>query len=71
MKEQYWKIEYLPSFNGSGVFIWIFKGTEKELDKYLNENHMCKCVSCLHYTNFFDSPSSAEYLVTEIKEEDL
>lgn len=71
MSDKFWKIEYMPSFDGPGIIQWVFKGSEQELYKYLWENHRCKGNCCSLYTNFESSPIASAYLIDEIKESDL
>ena len=63
-----WNISYMPAFTGPGLTDWTFKGTESELDKYLNENHCCSCGQCIGVP-FDEQISSSEYFIEELKDE--
>lgn len=59
----------MPAFTGPGLTDWTFKGTESELEKYLDENHSCACPSCVHVP-FYKQIASAEYFIEELNDED-
>lgn len=63
-----WRITYLPASERPRVIEWVFQGTKGDLDKYLQENHLCSCSDC-EGKDWWESAMSAEYLV-EIIEED-
>lgn len=63
-----WRISYMPAFTGPGVHEWRFKGTESELDTFVNENFSCACPSCYGH-DFWDQPQSAEYFIEPINED--
>lgn len=68
-ERSYWRITYLPAFTGAGVCEWVFKGTEAELNKYLNENHACGCEDCKS-KDWWETAQSCEYIVEWVKDED-
>lgn len=64
-----WHISYMPAFTGPGLTDWTFKGTESELEKYLDKNHSCACPACIHVP-FYKQIASAEYFIEELNDED-
>ena len=68
-KRTYWRITYLPSFEGAGECAWTFKGTEAELEQYLLDKHGCSCANCKG-ESWWDTARSCEYIVEEEKEDD-
>ena len=70
--KKYWKITYLPILNKPSVFQWIFEGEDiSDLDKYMQENHACKCDQCIEYKSFLDSPQASEFKIEEINYADI
>lgn len=66
---KYWRITYLPSFTGAGVCEWVFKGTDEELGKYLNDTHGCNCEDC-RGKDWWDTAQSCEFLIEDASEDD-
>lgn len=65
---RYWRITYLPSDVDVGCVEWVFRGSESDLNEYLNEYHACNCTDCRD-KDWWDTPQSAEYYIEEITEE--
>lgn len=64
---KYWRIDFLPSTKSGQEVSWVFYGTKKELDTYLNEKHSCKCPGCSG-KDWWETAQSAEYIVEELTE---
>lgn len=62
-----WKISYIPATIKAQEIEWVYKGTEAELDQYLNTNHSCKCEDCKD-VEFYESAQSCEYHIEELKD---
>lgn len=68
---KYWRITYLPAFQGPGECEWVFKGSEDDLANYLNEKHSCGCEYCSKESNWFNTANSAEYIIEEVNENEI
>lgn len=62
-----WKITYLPYSEHRIEKEWVFRGSEFELDEYLQKNHGCGCPDCADMY-WWHSAEACEYLVEEITE---
>ena len=72
---RYWKISYMPSFEGSGVVEWVYKGTEEQSEAYLTNYRCCSSyreeVLNGNFESWWHTNCSAEYLVEDVTEEYL
>lgn len=66
-----WKVTYLPVIPTKGIIQFIYQGSESDLESYMDENYGCSCEECMSYESFFDSPSSAEYMIEEINKDEI
>lgn len=60
-----WLITYLP-MKEKGLVQWVFRGSEEDLEAYLDKNHSCRCSDCKN-VSWWKSAQACEYLVEEIE----
>ena len=65
---RYWRITYLPYDVDVGCVEWVFRGSEFDLNEYLNKEHSCPCSDCKD-VDWWESAQSEEYYIEEITEE--
>lgn len=66
----YWNVSYMPGFDGPGIIEFVFKGTEEELNDYMNTHHSCSCCDYDEEGNYisdwFSKQISGEYLIEKV-----
>ena len=67
-KMKYFRITYLPLQIKPSVIEWVFRGSDKDLLNYLQEQHGCNCVQCAD-TNWYETPQACEYDIEDITKE--